>query len=310
MKNKRKICKALAVTEAAKGTSDKDKKIMNERAHFRTIEHIKGVFLSASITVEASIVLPLFIFFFVNIMTAFNIIKVQSDLEAALHQTGSDIAAIAYDLNVGKNLLNIDGETGASDVIASGGYTLYAAHRVRQYLGDSVNKSCVTDGAAGLSFLSSRIMSGNDYVDIVVDYKVHPLIPVIGFKEFKVQSRYFGHAWTGYDISGGTPSAKVGEEMVFVTEHGTVYHRDAGCSHLKIDVKSIPYNSLSSARNKDGSIYYPCEYCGSNVGGGNVFVTDYGNRYHSSVSCQGLKRKIYTIPISEVGGRSPCSTCG
>lgn len=302
---------AVAVTEAAKGTSRKDKKIMNERAYFRTTDKIKKeVFLSASITVEASIVLPLFIFFFVNIMTAFNVIKVQSDLEAALHQTGSEISAIAYDLNAGKKYLGVDGEDGGAGVIAAGGYTLYAANKVKGYLGDSVNKSCVTDGAKGLSFLSSRIMAGNDYVDIVVDYKVHPMIPLIGFKDFNVQSRYFGHAWTGYDNSGGGLPVDGGEEMVFVTEHGTVYHRDASCRHLKLDVRSIPYDRLPTERNKDGSVYYPCEYCAGKVGGGNVFVTDYGNRYHSSVSCSGLKRKIYTIPISEVGGRAPCSACG
>lgn len=299
------------VTEAAKGTSVAEKIKMKERALFRTIQFRKEVFLPASITVEASIALPLFIFFFVNIMTAFNIIKVQSDLEAALHQTGNDIALIAYDMKVGKDVLGIeDDDPGVGEIAEAGGYMAYAALKVRNYLGDSVNKSCVTGGAAGLNFLSSRIMAGNDYVDIVVDYKVHPLIPLIGFKEFKTESRYFGHAWTGYDISGGLATEAAKEEMVYITEHGTVFHRDASCRHLKIDVSSIPFESVSGARNKDGSRYYPCEYCGEKIGGGNVFITDYGNRYHSTVTCPGLKRKIFTIPISEVGGRLPCSSCG
>ena len=47
----------------------------------------RGIRLSGSMTVEASLALPLFIFFFVNIMAMFNIVKVQSDLEAALHHT-------------------------------------------------------------------------------------------------------------------------------------------------------------------------------------------------------------------------------
>ena len=88
--------------EAAKGTSVKDTIKNKKKDVFRTILKSKEVFLSASITVEASIVLPLFIFFFVNIMTAFNVIKVQSDLEAALHQTGSDIAVLSYDIKCGE----------------------------------------------------------------------------------------------------------------------------------------------------------------------------------------------------------------
>ncbi len=299
------------VTEEAKGASLNKKIKKKEKALFRTIKTKKGVPLAASVTVEASLVLPLFIFFFVNIMTCFNIVKIQSDLEAALHQTGSEIAILAHDVKLGKDVISSDGGgSGLKDLAASGGYTLYAAAKVKNYLGDSINKSCVTGGASGLSFLSSRIMNGSDIVDIVVDYKVHPMIKTVGFKDFSVQARYFGHAWTGYDISAGLKDEDSQEEMVYVTEKGTVYHRDIGCRHLKLDVRSIPYDSLSIERNADRKKYYPCEYCGMSIAGGNVFVTDYGTTYHSTVSCPSLKRKIYTIPISQVGGRGPCSSCG
>jgi hypothetical protein len=100
------------------------------------------------------------------------------------------------------------------------------------------------------------------------------------------------------------------EVLVFITENGTVYHKSASCRHLKLDVRSIAFESLKTLRNSDGKIYYPCEYCGSGIAGGNVFITDYGTRYHSVVTCPALKRKIYTIPISQVGGRGPCSSCG
>ena len=67
---------------------------------------------------------------------------------------------------------------------------------------------------------------------------------------------------------------------------------------------------IDKLRNNDGSKYYPCEYCAGKIAAGDVFITDYGNRYHGKVDCAGLKRKIYTIPISEVGARRPCSDCG
>jgi hypothetical protein len=100
------------------------------------------------------------------------------------------------------------------------------------------------------------------------------------------------------------------EEMVYVTESGEVYHRDVDCMHLKVKVESVDKKDLSHLRNRDGKIYYACEYCGGNVGAGNVFITGFGTRYHTSVSCPGLKRKIYTIPISEAAGKRPCSSCG
>ena len=265
--------------------------------------------LSGSMTVEASLALPLFIFFFVNIMTMFNIVKVQSDMEAALHQTGSEMSLMAFDLRFGERSFGMEGGS-AVDTLAGAAGIFYAKEQVRMYLGDGINYSCVTDGFEGMSFLQSKVMFGNDIIDLVVDYKVHPMIPLIGFKEFGVESRYYGHAWTGYDISSGLEIEGLDEEMVYVTEYGEVYHRSIDCEHLRLKVQSVSFDELSHLRNNDRKKYYACEYCGENIGGGNVFITGYGEKYHSSINCLGLKRKIYTIPISEVGGRRPCSTCG
>ena len=260
-----------------------------------------------SMTLEASIALPLFVFFFLNIMSAIWIIQIQSDLEAALDQTGSEISKLAYDIREGEAALSGEENIGIAGMAA---LRLYASSSVKDYMKDKLKNNPVTDGAESLSFISSKVMQGDDIVDIVVDYKVHPIVGLIGFKDFDVQSRYYGHAWTGYDITGGVSEDALQEELVYITEHGEVYHRDVSCRYLKSGIRSIGYGELSTARNADRAKYYPCEYCGKTIGGGNVFITEYGTRYHSRADCQGLKRKIYTVPISEVGGRRPCSACG
>lgn len=263
----------------------------------------------ASMTVEASIALPLFIFFFVNIMTLFNIVKVQCDMEAAMHQTGSKLSLEAFYLRYGEELL-----TGESSPVLEAGAGVLGIFQARElildYLGPEVDKSCITDGREGISFIQSKILMGNDIIDIIADYKVHPLIPVIGFEEFTVESRYYGHAWTGYDVEPGFGKEEDEEEMVYVTEHGEVYHRSTGCEHLRLSISSTGMSQLGTMRNRDGKKYTACEYCGGHIDEGIVFVTQYGDRYHSTVGCTGLKRKIYTIPISEVGGKRPCSSCG
>ncbi len=269
----------------------------------------KGQGLRGSMTVEASIALPLFIFFFVNIMTLFNIVKVQSDIGAAFHQTGSEMSLRAFDLRYAEGMGSEGGATGIDALVGAAG-VFYAKSRIRDYLGDELEKSVVTNGTDGISFLWSRVLLGNDIIDLVGDYKVHPLIPLIGFKEFTVRNRYYGHAWTGYDISLGLGADEEQEEVVYVTETGEVYHRNIDCGHLYIKVRSADFGNISHERNNSGTRYLPCEYCGGGIAAGNVFVTDYGDRYHSTINCQGLKRKIYTIKLSEVGGRRPCSSCG
>ncbi|WP_029231478.1 hypothetical protein [Butyrivibrio sp. VCB2006] len=299
-----KICRH-AVVDGYKGTSAKP--TINKRYILQTIRTLKEVSFSASMTLEASIALPLFIFFFVNIIGAIEIIRVQSDVEAVLHQVGNEVTIRAYDIREGENLLGADG---GGTILEGGALSGYAIYEVRSRLSERLDRNTVMDGSSGLNMLSSRIMMSGDIVDIVARYKVHPVIPLIGFKDFLVESRYYGHAWTGYDISFGPDTEAMQEEMVYVTEHGTVYHRNVGCKYLKPSVKSVHFSDVGGLRNKDRSKYYACEYCGGKVAGGDVFITDYGEKYHTSVSCPGLKRKIYTIPISEVGGRGPCSACG
>ena len=266
--------------------------------------------LNGSMTVEASLALPLFIFFFVNILTLFNILKVQVDIEAALHQTGSELSLLAFDAKSGLAAVSGDKDSGHAETIAGAAGLLLSREKIRDYLGAGIEKSCITGGFDGISFLQSQVMMENDIVDLVMDYKVHPLVPVVGFNDIPVEARFYGHAWTGYDISNGLTTEDRREEMVYVTEHGEVYHRDVDCVHLKISVESVDMKKLTHLRNKDGKKYYSCEYCGSGAVAGNVFITGYGTRYHTSVSCPALKRKIYTIPISEAVGKRPCSACG
>ena len=295
--------------EADKGTSfllSILKNIRIRKAIFRAVRKDKGVSLPASMTVEASLVLPLFIFFFANLMVMFNVIKVQSDLEAALHQVGNEIALRAFDVSFAEDAIGIDE---GSAVLKNAVSVAYASSKVREYLGNGIDKSCVVGGLGGLGYMRSDV-TGGDIIDIVVDYKVKPLIPIAGFTKFPVEGRYYAHAWTGYDIVGAGGSGAVEEEMVYVTEHGEVYHRNISCSHLKLSVKSTSLAGVDKLRNKDREKYYPCEYCAGKVAAGDVFITDYGNRYHGRIDCTGLKRKIYTIPISEVGARRPCSDCG
>ena len=89
----------------------RNKKI--KKAIFRAIRKDKGVSLPASMTVEASLVLPLFIFFFANLMVMFNVIKVQSDIEAALHQVGNEIALRAFDVFFAENAAGIGSDANA-----------------------------------------------------------------------------------------------------------------------------------------------------------------------------------------------------
>lgn len=143
-------------------------------------------------------------------------------------------------------------------------------------------------------------------MDLTICYKVKPVVDILGFSGFDMANRCCMKAWTGYR-SEGYGAGENQEELVYITERGTVYHKSRHCSYLALSIRSAEREEIERLRNADGAKYYPCESCGGN--GGEVFLTEQGNRYHASLSCSRLKRTVFTVPISETGGRGACSKC-
>lgn len=256
-------------------------------------------------TLEAAFVLPFFLFAVINILFTVNIIGAQSRINAALHQTGNKMAfaGYVYERTVGSVL---------PDSLAGVAMThAYARGAVLEYVGRSyLNSSCVVGGTDGISFAGSSIMEQGDIIDLRVSYRVKPFSEVMGFKGFSMTQRYYGKAWTGYDVTQYVSDTKQEDPMVFITETGTVYHLDRNCAYLNPSVESVPAITVDGRRNQSGGKYYPCETCGAGTGVGQVYVTKQGSSYHSRIGCSALKRTIYTVPLSQVGGRGRCSKCG
>ena len=318
--------------------------------------------LCGSMTVEAALVLPLFIFFMANILYIFDMIRLQSNLFAALQQTGTELTQYAYYYRYGAEdakeafaarqadpeYENYSGDSAAAAADASAdrpdgadrisgdgsGYEntndtgpslgalgtsfllsqTYVRSRVEQYLGtEYLNHSCLEGGAGSISWLRSRIlMDDSDIVELVADYRVKPFIPIMAPDGFSMQSRYVGHAWTGYARTGdaGETSEDTEEEMVYITATGTVYHRSRECTYLKPSIQTVSAGSVDSARSRDGSKYYACEACRP-AKTGTLYITRDGNRYHSSPSCSSLKREVREVPLSSVeNSMHACSKCG
>lgn len=260
----------------------------------------------ASMTVEAAFALPLFIFLIVNLIYVMNIIGVQSRLNAALHQVGNKIAfyGYAYEKSMG-NVLP-DGMEGIASMAVS---QLYVSGEIENYAGaEYLNKSCIKNGAGGIRYDKTAIEENNDIVEICLNYQVQPLIAILGFENFNMCQRYYGRMWTGYDVETGISDFTSDEPMVYVTETGTVYHTDRNCTHLNLSVVSARTEDIADMRNQSGGKYYPCEMCGA-YPQGTVYITAQGSSYHTRLNCSGLKRTIYTIPLSQTGGRGRCSRC-
>ncbi|MBQ9612659.1 MAG: hypothetical protein IJV14_08745 [Lachnospiraceae bacterium] len=290
----------------------------------------KRAVLRGSMTVEAALVLPLFLFFFSNILFFFEMIRLQSNMLAALHETGTEISEYAYFYRYGlDDLKEVIGSNEASEDLGSseaavGSYGIsllmsegYVRSRVNKILGTGyLDRTCLEGGSGAISYLRSGILAGEegkDLVKLVADYRVKPLIPMMAPSGFSLQSRYYGHAWVGYDLGAedAPPDGDPGEEtIVYITPTGTVYHRTRDCTYLKPSVRAVNASSLRGLRNDSGGKYYPCEACRP-AAAGIVYICSDGNRYHGSSTCRSLKRTILEVPLSSVEDhRRACSKCG
>ena len=174
---------------------------------------------------------------------------------------------------------------------------------------ERMDRSMIVGGSGGVSCKRSWAIPGMGVLELTAEYEVELPVPVFHIPVLHYKEKMRMKTWTGYVK---TYEAGIGDnELVYVTETGIVYHRNYQCTYLEPSVRSVAKTQLGELRNSSGGIYHLCERCGWMPGNdGNCYVTDYGDRYHTSLSCSGLKRKVYTVPLSEVKGKGACSKCG
>lgn len=268
--------------------------------------------IKASLTLEAAIAFPVFIFAVINLLSILEVLRAYTDIETCLHRIGKEVAlyAVAEDaMGDYVGLAGISADTCAT-MLADG----YSASRMSEdysYIyGHS--KDVVPGDITAANFALSKAVVDESIVDISVLYKVEPIYNVFHINGYLLSNRSYLHMWTGYDGKGINGSGS-SEQMVFVTENGSVYHLTTGCSYLDLSISGIMATDLSEARNKNGGIYSACSSCHPSAEDTSLlFITDYGDSYHSSLSCSGLKRTINEMPLSEAeaAGLGPCSKCG
>lgn len=262
--------------------------------------------LRGGMTVEAAVILPLLLFFFLNLMSAVEMIRLHGNLELALRDTGNRLAVYGFEYD------NIKQDKFDDSLAAElGGIAfsyLFVKNQVIHYLGkDYLEHSPLTYGVDGLNFLESRFFENGDTIDLTVTYQVSPEAAIPGFPPFRMANRYYGRAWTGYDVCPG--NGQLPADMVYVAENGTVYHETPDCSYLRLRVSGVSAGEARFLTNAAGERYTECWRCRDAAKSGIVYVTRDGQRFHYDGQCPGLKRTVYTIMRSQAEHYRPCSRC-
>ncbi|MCH5266067.1 MAG: pilus assembly protein [Lachnospiraceae bacterium] len=239
----------------------------------------------ASLTVEAALVLPVFLFAMILLSHLGLLIKCQDEMQWAMTRVAREASA----------------EYGASEskMLES---SAYYRTKLSTYMGDA---------GLPISLSESKLLKDGEEIDLIVRYQVTLPFRLGSIGRCQFRQRVHTRAFIGVESRGGETDSK--DIIVYVTETGRVYHKTRECTYLKLSISQMKYMDIAVLRNESGGKYKPCERCCEGkalTSESPVWITNYGDRYHDTRSCSGIKRSIREIKLSEAGSRTPCSKCG
>lgn len=242
--------------------------------------------LDASLTLEASLIIPMFTLFAVTVLFLFRVLQLQQDVEAALEYAAVECAIQAH------------GREEDADM----GTLMRAQVLFRQQLKE---RGAHTDyvGTGGFSFALSE--TEGSYVDLCVTYRISNPVAFWGLTGYSMNQRARCHKWIG-----NTTVRSEEEQYGYKTEEGSVYHLYSDCSYLDLSIRAAAAETVEGLRNASGGKYQPCERCRAYEDRWELYyITDHGGAYHCSLACSGLRRTVYILPLSELEGYPLCSKC-
>ncbi len=271
----------------------------------------KSRYQNASLTVEASVAFPVFFFAVLYLIQMFCVLRAEVVIAEAGIKAAREAAAYSY---VAERLA--DGENAVAETVLSifdqkivrdaGMTTMFHACCDKEVL----KQARVGQGFSGI-WVDTELSGETTRAEIY--YRVRPAnVLTKGSGKFYVM-RLVYRDWTGEGRVHAEAEADAEEkENVYMTEHGRVYHKKRNCSYIKIDVTPVLSEDVSEKRNASGAKYYTCEFCEPVLRQGmQVYVTEYGTRYHAVSTCSAIKRTVKECALDEVkDSYPPCSRCG
>lgn len=264
----------------------------NQYPSHKRISWCTSCILRGSMTVEASLVFPLFLFALTALLYLLVVLRLQTEIGRGLTDAGRELSQNAV----------LEGMENSFLAAAEG------KRKMKEYLNGRAGVEIIKNGIDGISMAGSRWSGEDSLWTLQASYQVllPPDIPL--FHSIKITQTKTVRGWTGFG-KRQVLLEEQGEEVVYITDYGTVYHRSLSCRHLKLAIQQVAFAQLEYLRNGNGGKYTPCERCWKN-GSRVIYITAEGSRYHETLNCSGLVRGIRTVRISEAGGLPPCSVCG
>lgn len=250
------------------------------------MDGLKRYLGKASLTVESAAVLPLFFLALLMLVGILDIFRAQAQVTVSLDSSIRELGMYAY---------SAQGQEGFEAGISAAACGAYA--RSQLVLPENCRNLQVVENSWDGQKIRLRVR-----YEYRLPVTFFPIPGIILENSAQV------HAWVGYqgEFSGDSQEEK-GEEMVFVTRNGSVYHTHGDCTYLQLTVYQTTPEEAQKRKNEQGARYRACEKCGGQ--GETVYLSPQGEAYHSSRECSGLSRYVEMVNKTTCSGIPECSRC-
>ena len=256
----------------------------------RTSSHASLRLARASLTFEAAVVLPLFLIGMLTLISVMDLQRIKTEINVSLNQSVKELGMYAFVMGENEE----ESPVGQIDDAICMAYAMGSVEGNKQVTLHSLKSS----------------YAGHN-IELWLSGNYQPIVSLIPGLRMPFQNRVRVHDWRGYD--GGTKeesSHTESGEMVYVTDHQSVYHTSSKCTHLDLSITRTTTTQVNSLRNEGGGKYHECEHCiGKNGHEGIAYITKTGDRYHGDGNCQGLKRSTKLVLKDSLGAIAKCSRC-
>lgn len=257
---------------------------------FPRLSHDRRAFLfsssDGSLTVEAAISLPLYIFLLSAFIYILNILDMQNTLQIAMEEAYRTSNEHAYTYDELSSLLLI--KTFRNDTVK-----------------DIADNSYIQNGHKGIRLIITKGDSPDD-ISFSIMYKVSlPFFPkkLLGIN---ITQRCYFRAFTGESVTDKSGSYT---QYVYVTATGSAYHTSQYCTYLSKYVNILPKSEFDVTWNTAGD-YTPCPHCSYNTEiSPTCFLCPESKVYHSRIDCIYLNVSIYKVPLDSIGSLPLCKRC-
>lgn len=281
------------------------------------LHYVRRTFLfssrKGSLTLEAALVLPIYMFFLITVLYILNILHIQNVLQSAMEEAARNINSYAY---VAEQFEELQDDERAVIGSHDAGFVLTLAKNQvskisirNSFLNDRIkniaDSSYINNGYKGI-IISFGTSDFSDYVDFNISYMIKlPFLPADIFYIPVTQRCYF-KPFVGTDI---TEKEGAYTEYVYVTATGSVYHTTPYCTYLNRYYDIITEDEMNvSWDTAEG--YHACPHCAYDQPIGPASFLCPGRKvYHNRTDCAYIETFVYKIPKDQVGNKPMCSRC-